>query len=162
MPIKAFLSVVDEIFRPIEKILPLNIRKLVVSKSYEVERYNFDERRLCSGVLTVSENGSSTTVAYRDAYISISAVAAHYPLLALEEMRLNLEDNHGSILAINGCRKDMQYRMVENYKGFVCGNSRGKTKVDLFSPTDKIDRLGTVAEHKLSYEKWLKRQKKLF
>jgi hypothetical protein len=134
--------------------------KAPVSTSHDVSRYDFEGRKLNAGVLTVTENGSVITVEYRDPDLYASAVAPHHPLMALEALRLNLEDNHGSILAINGCRIDMQYRMVENYKGFICRNNRGKSKIDLFSPTDEISKLCTVAEHKLHYEKWLKRHKK--
>lgn len=136
-------------------MIDLSIKRLAISKSENVERYDFHQKLVGRGMLTVSENGSMIKVHYADDNIDVYGVGEHHPLMALEAFRLNLERLCNGIVAINGCRIDAQYRMVGDYKGFLCHSSRPARKIDMFSPTRQIRKLCTVADHKNAYEKWL-------
>lgn len=121
-----------------------------------MNRYDLNRVFIAGGELVISENGSLITITFKDEFVDISSSAKHHPYAALESLRLNLEEKFQSLLGIYGCRKDVQYRMVENFSGYFCKYSRWTSrKINLFAPTSKIKMLCTVEVHKIAYENWL-------
>ena len=80
----------------------------------------------------------------------------YHPLVALEKLRRKPEDNHFSIIGINGCRIDTSYRATGGYGTYLIENGKqAKKSLILFEPTQEINKLCLVNEHITAYDKWL-------
>jgi hypothetical protein len=122
-----------------------------------VDRYSLDKRFIATGQLQVEAKDHSTILTYFDNEIKVFASALHHPIVALENLRRQLEVNFHSILAINWCRVDTDYRATGGYGCYIIKVGKQATNsVSLFDPTKEIDKLCTVEVHKAAYKTWLK------
>lgn len=122
---------------------------------YKVSRYSLTKEFITTGELTVVANGSETCLAFSDYFLTEKAKALHHPIKALERLRQKLEIRHNSLLACAGCRIDSAYRATGHYRTYLVEPERPATKqVLLFEPTDAVELLCTVGEHKAAYLHW--------
>jgi hypothetical protein len=121
----------------------------------KVRRYTLDKVFVETGNLQVHEDGASTLLTYSDSNISIRAMGLNHPIRALENLRIQLQVEFNSILAIKGCRIDTDYRPTGTFRCYILEQGKSSTKlVSLFDRTRAIDKLCTVEEHKAAYKKW--------
>jgi hypothetical protein len=122
---------------------------------FSVKRYGFDKHFIGEGILTVADDGLNIVLSYRDSEIAVEASAMHHPISALENLRKILELQHNSILACNGCRCDTSYRASGGFGTYKIVAKKPATIVlNLFEPTNEIQKLCTVDEHKAAYLNW--------
>lgn len=122
-----------------------------------VDRYSLDKKFIATGQLQVEEKEHSTILTYFDNGVNVSASGLYHPLLALESLRRQLEDDYNSTLAINGCRIDVDYRATGGYGCYVLEHGKqATTSVSMFDPTKAVDKLCTVDVHKVAYKTWLR------
>lgn len=123
--------------------------------TYTIDRYSSDKKFLDKGQLRVTFSGPVTHLLYKDEFILEEASDPYHPLTALEQLRLKLEEKHGSLLACMGCRKDTAYRATGHHGTYMMEEWPPLTiRVSLFGSTDAIHMLCTVAEHKTAYISW--------
>ena len=122
-----------------------------------VDRYNLDKKFISAGQLKIDEKNHTTILTYTDNDINISASGLHHPIKALESLRLKLEEDFNSVIAINGCRSDTAYRPTGGYGTYIIETGKQATSsVSLFEPTKAIEKLCKVEEHEVAYDAWLK------
>jgi hypothetical protein len=125
-------------------------------ETYNVNRYSLAKEFIMSGKLTVIDEGQNTVLIYKDLEVEVHARGLHHPIVALENLRKQLETKHQSLVAINGCRIDTDYRATGSFSSYVIEEGKKATQnVHMFEPTDEIEKLCTVAEHIDTYDKWL-------
>ena len=123
---------------------------------YSINRYNLERERINSGGLTVDFHDQKTTIHYVDDEVEVYSEDDYHPLVALEKLRVILESKYESLINCSGCRKDTSYRPRGGTITYLIENGKQATKtINLFEPTNKINLLCTVQEHKESYEIWL-------
>ena len=121
-----------------------------------VKRYSLIKSFIATGELTVEEDGDVIMLSYRDLQISVSGSKENNPILALQSLRQQIENNNQSILSINGCRIDTAYISTPNYSTYVIDNHKPSSRsIGLFEPTSHIDKLCTYKEHEAAYEEWI-------
>lgn len=122
-----------------------------------VDRYSLEKTFIATGQLQVEEKDHSTILTYDDSNIKVSASGLYHPIVALENLRRQLEIDFNSILAINGCRVDTDYRATGGYGAYVIELGKKATNsVSLFDPTKAVNKLCTIEDHKAAYKTWLK------
>lgn len=87
----------------------------------------------------------------------------HFPFLALQKIRLYLED-HGVKLLCNGARIDVYPSgfFMESFKAYRLVIDKAAAKEDLVNildATDELERIGTVSDQEAYWKKWLNRSK---
>ena len=123
---------------------------------YDVNRYSLDKEFIASGKLTVIDEGQNTILFYKDSEIKEQASAMYHPKAALENLRKQLEAKHQSIIGINGCRMDTDYRFDGSFNSYVIElGIKATENLHMFEPTIEIEKLCTVAQHEVAYDKWL-------
>jgi hypothetical protein len=121
----------------------------------QIDRYNLQNSLVSNGTLTIEKTDRKTTLTYQDKEINVSGSALYYPLKALEDLRLKLENQYNSTLAIIGCRTDTAFRPTGGQLTFILENGQYSLESkSLFETTDQIKKLGTVKKHKLYYKAW--------
>ena len=122
-----------------------------------VDRYSLEKTFIATGQLQVEEKDNSTILTYYDGSMKVSTSGLYHPIVALENLRQQLAVDFNSILAINGCRVDTDYRATGGYGCYVIELGKPATNsLCLFNPTNAIDKLCTVDVHKAAYRMWLK------
>jgi hypothetical protein len=121
-----------------------------------ITRYSINKQSISEGILTVTDKGEATHLTFKDQAIEVSVSELYHPLIALESLRKILETRHKSIIACNGCRIDTAYRPTGGYGTYkiVLGQQATET-LNIFEPTDEIEKLCTVDQHEAAYEKWI-------
>ena len=86
----------------------------------------------------------------------MNASELYHPLVALKSLRKILEIEYASIIGCNGCRIDTSYRPTGGYGTYkiVTGQPATET-MNIFEPTEEVDKLCTVDEHIIAYDKWI-------
>jgi hypothetical protein len=127
-----------------------------MSLQYSVSRYSLDQEFITNGQLTIEQNRHSYNLYYEDKSIKVEANALHHPIKALENLRVKLEGEHASIISCNGCRRDVSYRGSGSYMGYILIQGRQATDlVNMFAPTNEIEKLCTIEQHKAAYQQWV-------
>ena len=86
----------------------------------------------------------------------MTASELYHPLVALESLRIILEIEYKSIIGCNGCRIDTAFRPTGGYGTYKIVAGRQATEImNIFEPTDEVDKLCTVDEHIIAYNKWI-------
>ena len=123
---------------------------------FSINRYSLDKRFISEGNLTITSEGQRTTLLYADSEIEIKASELYHPLTALEGLREILEKEYSSIIACNGCRCDTAYRPTGGYGTYkIILGQQATERLNLFEPTNEIEKLCTVDQHKAAYKKWV-------
>ncbi len=125
-------------------------------KIFEVKRYSINKELITSGHLTVRHEGQRTSLNYRDKEINITASELYHPISALDGLRSQLETIYQSMIAINGCRIDVDHRAnggVMCY--FIEYGKKAVENIYMFEPTDQVDKLCTVSQHEQAYLNWV-------
>jgi len=121
-----------------------------------LKRYTLDKQLICEGKLFVSDAGKTLHLRYVDSFIDEEAFAEYHLIVGLEILRTKLEQNHNSVLNCMGCRKDTSYRATGHFGGYLVEEGKQATiHINIFDPTDRIDQLATVDDHKTAYRQWL-------
>lgn len=124
---------------------------------YSIKRYDLRKNLIATGLLTITSEGLTTHLTYTDSEINESVRELYHPIAALESLRRVLEKKHKSIIGCTGCRSDSAYRATGGYGTYIIAHGKpASERASIFQPTDEIEKLCTVEEHKVSYEKWLK------
>jgi hypothetical protein len=122
---------------------------------FSINRYSLDKKLISDGVLTITTEGERTNLIFCDNLIEVKASELYHPLTALQSLRLTLEKEYSSIIACNGCRLDTSYRPTGGFNTYINVPGRQATElINIFAPTDQIDRLCTVDQHKIAYKEW--------
>jgi hypothetical protein len=122
----------------------------------EIKRYSLDKLEISNGVLNVNHEGQKTSLSFKDSLIEVKAEDFYHPLIALEKLRIILETEYNSVLGCNGCRIDTSYRPTGGYITYkIESGKQAKVRLNIFEPTNRVDKLGTVDEHNESYKVWL-------
>ncbi len=121
-----------------------------------IRRYSLTKENISTGTLTVLNKGQVTTLTFKDPIIEVTVSELNHPLMALESLRSVLEIEHKSLLDCNGCRIDTSYRATGGYGAYKIVSGQQATKIlNIFEPTNDIEKLCTVEEHKAAYQKWM-------
>jgi hypothetical protein len=124
--------------------------------TYKVSRYSLDKEFIASGTLTIIDEGQKTKLIYKDDEVEVQASALYHPIVALEELRKELEMKHNSLLGINGCRTEMSLQTSGSFSSYLIEEGVIATEnVHMFEPTTEVEKLCTVEQHEVAYEKWL-------
>ena len=124
--------------------------------THEITRYSLDKKIISNGVLSIINDGQVTTLIFKDSTIEVHSDDLYHPLIALEKLRIILETEYESIIACNGCRIDTSYRPTGGYGTYKIIQGQPATeRINLFRPTNEIDKLCTVDEHTAAYKKWI-------
>jgi hypothetical protein len=123
---------------------------------YSIKRYNLRKNLIATGLMTITSEGQTTHLTYADSEIKESVSELYHPIAALESLRRVLENKYESIIGCTGCRIDSAYRATGGYGTYIITYGEpASERVSLFEPTDEIEKLCTVEEHKVSYKKWV-------
>lgn len=121
-----------------------------------IRRYSLTKENISTGTLTVSSKGQVTTLTFKDPIIEVTVRELYHPLMALESLRRVLEIEHKSLLGCNGCRIDTSYRATGGYGTYKTVPGQQATEIlNIFEPTNDIEKLCTVEEHKAAYQQWI-------
>ena len=122
-----------------------------------IERYSKNKNLIAIGDLSViNELDKKFKLIYRDSKVNIESIESDYPLLALEDLRLQLEEKFSSLINCSGCRKDVSYRPTGGMGSYIIEMGKPATKrINLFEPTKQIELLCTVDEQKKYYTEWI-------
>lgn len=124
--------------------------------TYDTNRYSLTKEFIMKGMLTVIDEGQRVVLIYKDLDIEEQASGLHHPKASLQNLRNQLETKHQSILAINGCRIDTDYRFDGSFNSYVIEQGKKASEnLHMFEPTTEIEKLCTVDEHEKAYDKWL-------
>ena len=124
--------------------------------TFTINRYSLDKHFISVGTLTISSEGQKTNLSFSDNIIEVSSSELYHPLVALASLRLTLEKEYSSLIACNGCRRDTSYRPTGGYNTYLIVACQQATKLmNMFNPTDQVEKLCTVDEHKMAYKDWL-------
>ena len=127
-----------------------------LTDTYKVNRYSLDKEFIAGGKLTVIDKGQKTELFYKDAEVEVQASALHHPIVALEDLRKELEVKHNSVLGINGCRIDTGLQTSGSFGCYLVEEGIKATEnVHMFEPTTEVKKLCTVRQHESAYDKWL-------
>ncbi|MBP8192347.1 MAG: hypothetical protein KAX69_02000 [Chitinophagales bacterium] len=122
---------------------------------YKVKRYDFNKQYICDGEFHIIDEGQSTTLKYFDNEISIEVTELYHPLASLKKLRSQLENNYESIIGIEGCRIDVTYRATGHFGQYIMESGKPATiSVNMFEPTNEVDKLCKEAEQEEAYYKW--------
>jgi hypothetical protein len=126
---------------------------------FSINRYSLKKELISKGLLIIKDGGQLTILSYHDSMIAESAEALYHPLTALENLRILLEEKHGSLINCMGCRIDTAFRASGGYGSYIISLDhsrpvRESDSINIFEPTDNISKLCTVSEHILAYDKW--------
>ncbi|MBO9203240.1 MULTISPECIES: hypothetical protein [Niastella] len=123
---------------------------------YSIKRYDLRKNLVATGLLTITSEGQTTHLKYTDSEVNESVSELYHPISALESLRRVLENKHESIIGCTGCRIDSAYRATGGYGTYIIVYGKpASERASIFQPTDEIEKLCTVEEHKSSYKKWL-------
>ena len=121
--------------------------------TYTVNRYSLEKEFSASGKLTVIDKGQKVELIFKDAEVEVQASALYHPIVALENLRKELETKHNSLLGINGCRKDTSRQTSGNFYSYIIETGKKPTEnVQMFQPTTEVEKLCTVQQHEAAYE----------
>ena len=124
--------------------------------TYNVIRYSLDREFIKSGTLTVIDDGKKIGLIYKDAEVEVYASALYHPIVALENLRRELEVKHKSLFGINGCRIDASLQTSGNFGSYLIKEGiRATENVHMFEPTIVVEKLCTVEQHEAAYNEWL-------
>lgn len=122
---------------------------------YRIDRFSFDYKLIGSGILILDQINDTFKLTYIENQIVLSTDTSHYPLLALEQLRLDIENNYSSLLNCNGCRYDYPYRRIGDLFSPLCEKeSFGDESFHLLSSTQDSLNLCKVADHIKFYKNW--------
>jgi hypothetical protein len=121
-----------------------------------ITRYSLDKKIISNGILTITNEGQATHLTFKDSAIKVNASELYHPLVALVSLRKILETEYKSIIGCNGCRVDTAFRPTGGYGTYkiVTGQQATET-MNIFEPTEEVDKLCTVDEHIIAYDKWI-------
>ena len=121
-----------------------------------IKRFSLDKQNISTGTLTVISQGQITNLTFKDSTIEVTVSELYHPLIALESLRKVLEIEHQSLLGCNGCRIDTSYRATGGYGTYkIVPRQQATETLNIFEPTNDIEKLCTVNEHKAAYQKWI-------
>jgi hypothetical protein len=122
---------------------------------HSIKRYSLEKEFIETGVLTITTEAQTTYLDYVDSKIKESTRALYHPIKALEDLRKILEVNHASLLGCIGCRIDSAYRATGHFGTYIVkAGGQAIERAELFDPTNEVQKLCTVEEHKIAYKKW--------
>jgi hypothetical protein len=120
-----------------------------------VQRFDFEKNIICIGVLELIDNGKSTTLIYTDEFIKVKATELYHPVATLSSLRKILENEHKSILGIEGCRIDVTYRHTGHFGQYIMEKNKPATiRVNMFDPTTETDKICLEKDQKKAYSDW--------
>jgi hypothetical protein len=123
---------------------------------FSIKRYSLDKEFISIGNLTIASEEQRTNLRFSDNSIEVTASELYHPLTALESLRRTLEKEYSSIIACNGCRCDTSYRPTGGFGTYRTFLGQQATEwLNIFEPTNEIDKLCTVDQHKAAYTEWL-------
>ena len=120
-----------------------------------VKRYSFGKEFIATGVLKISYEGQTTFLKYTDFAIEVTASGLYHPIAALENLRKILEFKHESLIGLTGCRIDSAIRPNSGGGTYLLiYGIPSSERAFIFDPTEQVEKLCTVDEHKAAYREW--------
>lgn len=119
----------------------------------------FDGNIFFDATIRSERNGRKVILVFETDRIHFTA-EDHFPFLALQKIRLYLEDQ-GMKLLCNGARMDVYPSgfFMESflaYKLVMDKVAERRNLVSILDSTDELERIGTVSDQEAYWQKWLK------